>query len=191
MKEKKYIYILVFLYFIFADVSAKEIRVMQNSIKTTFLSWFTGSCKLSYERAIFSNQTMEFTAGYIGVGIDGHNNNPKGYTARYAHKLILFGNEVKPLNGFYLRPELIYTRFDYDQKNIPERQTSDMKSLMFTFGYQYVIRRVVLDAFFGSGYAWGNECDTNYQHGFMLWDYFNTYNKNIAMTFGVKLGICF
>lgn len=134
---------------------------------------------------------MEFTAGYIGFGGDKYNNNPEGYTFRYAHKFMLRGNNAQPLNGLYLRPELIYSHFDYDMKDTHIRNTSDMGSLMFTAGYQYVIHHLVIDAFVGSGYAWGNACDTHYQHGFALWDYFGTYNKNIAMTFGIKLGVCF
>ena len=191
MRGKKSLFVMVFLCFLFADVSAEGIPARKNAIKSTFLSWFTGSCKLSYERAVFNNQTMELTAGYIGIGFDKHDNNPKGFTARYAHKFILSGNEIRPLNGFYLRPELIYSRFNYDQKDTGVRKTSEMESLVFTVGYQYVVRRFVADAFFGGGYARGNPADTNYQHGFMLWDYFGRYNKHIAMTFGVKLGVCF
>ena len=76
MREKKYLFIVVFLCFIFAGVSAEEIPARRNVIKSTFLSWFTGSCKLSYERAVFNNQTMELTAGYIGLGFDKLDNNP-------------------------------------------------------------------------------------------------------------------
>ena len=185
--------LLVLLYFClaFVSVSAEETYVKRNAVKTTILSWLSGSCKLSYERAVFDNQTMEITIGYIGVGNDKYKNNPKGYTARYAHKFMLWGNNVCPLNGLYLRPELIYSHFHYDAKKEVERKLSEMGSLVFTAGYQYVINRFVVDAFFGGGYAHGNECDTHYQHGFALWEYFGTYNKNIAMTFGVKLGVCF
>ncbi|MDL2306332.1 hypothetical protein LJC72_13530, partial [Bacteroides sp. OttesenSCG-928-D19] len=106
-------------------------------------------------------------------------------------KFMLLGNDVQPLNGFYLRPELIYSRFHYDAEEIRERKLSEMGSGMFTVGYQYIIRRLVVDAYFGSGYAWGKEADTHYQHGFSLWDYFGSYNKHISMTFGVKLGVSF
>lgn len=160
-------------------------------MKTTFLSWFSGSCKISYERAVFKHQTMEMTVGYIGFAGDKYDNNPEGYTIRYAHKFMLLGNDVQPLNGFYLRPELIYSRFHYDAEEIRERKLSEMGSGMFTVGYQYIIRRLVVDAYFGSGYAWGKEADTHYQHGFSLWDYFGSYNKHISMTFGVKLGVSF
>ena len=183
--------ILLYFCFIFFDVFAKEVHVRQNAVKITFLSWSSGSFKVAYERAVFNNQTIETTVGYIGAGYDKYKNNPEGYTVRYAHKFMLFGNDVCPLKGFYLRPEVIYLRFHYDARDISERKLSEMGGLIFTSGYQYVINRFVLDAYFGSGYAWGRECDTHYQHGFSLWDYFGTYNKNIAMTFGVKFGFCF
>ena len=184
------IFLIFYFCFVFVNVYAED-NVKRNAVKTTILSWITGSCKLSYERAVFDNQTMEMTVGYIGVGNDKYKNDPKGYTVRYAHKFMLLGNNNCPLNGLYLRPELIYSHFHYDVKEGFERKLSEMGSLMFTAGYQYVINRFVLDAFFGSGYAIGNESDTHYQHGFLLWEYFGTYNKNIAMTFGVKLGVCF
>ena len=184
------IFLIFLFYFIFVSVNAKDL-VKRNAVKTTLLSWLTGSCKISYERSVFSNQTMELTAGYIGVGLDKYKNNPKGYTIRCAHKFMLLGNNTQPLNGLYLRPELIYSHFRYDTKESFGRKFSDMGSLVFTTGYQYVINRFIVDAFFGSGYAIGNECDTHYQHSFSLWEYFGTYNKNIAMTFGVKLGVCF
>lgn len=187
----RFLLILFYFCFIFADISAEEISVRHNALKATFLSWFSGSCKVSYERAVFNNQTMEMTVGYIGFGRDKYHNDPEGYTVRYAHKFLLFGNDIQPFNGFYLRPELIYSRFYYDSEESCERKLSKMGSAMFTVGYQYAIHRFIIDAYFGSGYAWGKEADTHYQHGFSLWDYFGTYNKNISMTFGVKLGVSF
>jgi hypothetical protein len=181
----------IFLGIPLADVSAKETTERRNALKTTFLSWFSGSCKISYERAVFCNQTMELTAGYIGVGRDKYKNDPKGYTVRYAHKFMLWDHETQPLNGLYLRPELIYSRFRYQAGNAYGRDLSEMGSIVFTIGYQLVIRRFLMDAYFGSGYATGSEADTSYQHGFSLWDYFGACNKHIAMTFGLKLGVCF
>ena len=187
---KKLLFLTLFI-FIFVYANAQEAAVKQNAVKATFLSWFSGSSKISYERAVFDSQTMEITVGLIGIGYDKYKNNPKGGTFRYAHKFMISGNDIQPLNGFYLRPELIYSFFHYNAKNSPQRNLSDMRSILGTVGYQYVISRFVLDTYFGSGFAWGNECDTHYQHGFSLWEYFGLYNKNIAMTFGIKLGVCF
>lgn len=169
---------------------SNELNVRRQALKTTFLSWFTGSCKVSYERAIFSRQTMEFTAGYIGFGHDKFNNNPTGFTARYAHKFILYGNHIRPLNGFYLRPEVIFSHFHYDT-NFFERELSKMGDAVFTVGYQHAIHRFVADVFFGGGYAFGKEADTHYEHGFMLWNFFKRYHKHIGMTFGIKFGVSF
>jgi hypothetical protein len=188
---KKLVYILLVSGFAFANVDAKDLSVRRQAVKTTILSWYTGSCKVSYEHAVFRNQTMEMTAGYIGVGHDNFKNRPEGYTTRYAHKFILYGNDVQPLNGFYLRPELIYTYFHYDTKHVHERTLSKMGSAVFTVGYQYAMRRLVADFFFGGGYAFGYEADTNYQHGFALWDFLGSYNKHVDMTFGVKVGVSF
>ena len=187
----KFCYILISSSFAFVCISASDLPVRRQAVKTTILSWYTGSCKVSYERAVFSNQTMEITAGYIGVGHDNFKNHPKGYTARYAHKYILYGDDIQPLNGFYLRPELIFTHFRYDTKDVFERELSKMGSVVFTVGYQYAIRRFVVDFFAGGGYAFGHEADTGYQHGFALWDFAGGYNKNIAMTFGIKVGVSF
>ena len=185
--------LLLIMCFVFVDVLSAQDDApdRRNAVKATFLSWFSGSSKISYERAVFDNQTMEMTVGYIGLGFDKYKNNPDGFTVRYAHKFMLLGNNVKPLNGLYLRPELIYSNFRYDAKEYSGRKLSEMGSLVFTTGYQYVINRFIIDAYFGGGYALGDECDTHYQHGFSLWDYFGIYNRNIAMTFGVKMGVCF
>ena len=187
---KKY-YILLLCSYACVNMIASDLSVRRQAVKTTILSWYTGSSKVSYERAIFNNQTMEITAGYIGAGHDNFQNHPKGYTTRYAHKFLLYGNEVQPLNGFYLRPELIFTHFYYDSKIDRERMLSKMGSAVFTVGYQYAIHRLIADFFIGGGYAFGHEADTNYQHGFALWDYWERNNKNIAVTFGIKLGVGF
>ena len=187
----KFYYILLIISISIANTFAKDFPVRRQAVKTTILSWYTGSCKVSYERAVFSNQTMEITAGYIGVGHDNFKNHPKGFTARYAHKVILYGNDIQPLNGFYLRPELIFTNFHYDTKMDRERMLSKMGSTVFTVGYQYAIHRFVADFFFGGGYAFGYEADTFYQHGFALWNYLGRFNKNIDMTFGIKVCVSF
>jgi hypothetical protein len=47
-----------------------------NSVKLTFLSWLSGSTKLSYERAIPQlNQSGEICASLICAGYDKYNNN--------------------------------------------------------------------------------------------------------------------
>ena len=69
--------------------SASEYK---NAFKVTFLSWATGSTKVSYERAFNPHQSGEICASLIGAGYDKFQNNPLGYTLRYGHKFFLAGN---------------------------------------------------------------------------------------------------
>ena len=85
------ILILLIFCFVFVNASAEEVSDRKNAVKITFLSWLSGSSKVSYERAVFGNQTMEMTVGYIGAGYDKYKNDPEGYTVRYAHKFLLYG----------------------------------------------------------------------------------------------------
>lgn len=78
-----------------------------NAVKVTFLSWITGSTKVSYERAFAKHQTSEICGSVIGAGYDKFRNRPQGFTVRYGHKFFLLGNHEGGLQGLYLRPEVI------------------------------------------------------------------------------------
>ena len=118
-----------------------------NSIKITFLSWLSGSTKISYERALPKvRQSSEICGSLICAGYDKYRNNPVGYT---------------------------------------------VSALLGTVGYQYVYKRFLADLWFGGGYAFGTPAETGYHHGFELWHWFNAYHPNIAMSFSIRLGICF
>ncbi len=164
----------------------------RNSFKITFLSWISGSTKLSYERA-FPNirQSGELCASVIGAGRDKYQNDPKGYTMRYGHKFFLAENKKKSLMGFYLRPEVVYSRYTYTSKISRDRMLSNETAFLGTFGYQYVYKRFLADFWVGGGYAFGTPAETYYHHGFELWHFFNTENTNIALSFSIRLGICF
>ena len=121
-----------------------------NSIKATFLSWTSGSTKISYERALPGiNQSSEICAGVISAGYDKYSNNPVGFTMRYGHKFFLGSNKDElTLKGFYFRPELVYSYYHYN-------------------------------------------CTNTHKHCFQLWKYFGSTNKNIALSFSLRLGVCF
>lgn len=164
----------------------------RNSFKITFLSWISGSTKLSYERAFPSiRQSGELCASVIGAGRDKYQNDPKGYTMRYGHKFFLAENQKKSLMGFYLRPEVVYSHYTYTSKISGVRTLSNETAFLGTFGYQYVYRRFLADFWVGGGYAFGNPAETYYHHGFELWHFFNTENTNVALSFSIRLGICF
>lgn len=163
-----------------------------NSVKVTFLSWFSGSTKISYERA-FPNidQSGEICASLICAGYDKYKNNPLGFTVRYGHKFFIADDNKLALRGLYLRPELIYSHYYYDSQADGSRTLANMGAAIATVGYQYMYKRFLVDGWFGGGYAFGNESDTGYHHGFELWHWFGKYNPNIAMSFSIRLGVCF
>ncbi|MDO4191181.1 MAG: hypothetical protein Q4D14_05805 [Bacteroidales bacterium] len=166
-------------------------KLRKNAIKVTFLSLFTGSTKLTYERAIGQFQSNEITVGMIGAGYDGKHNKPLGVTARYAHKFIFAGNNTYALNGWYAKPELIYSYFHYNPQDGSPRTYSSMGTIMGLIGYQWAKHLFTIDGFFGLGYAFGKEADTYYEHGFALWNYVGTKNRNLSICFGAKIGLAF
>ena len=191
--------ILLFVVLLFASncMQAKQPALYpekdyRNSFKITFLSWISGSTKISYERA-FANirQSGEFCTSLIGAGRDKYNNDPKGFTMRYGHKFFMNENQKKSLMGFYLRPELMYSHYYYTRRTDGERTLANMGTLLGTVGYQYVWKRFLADFWVGGGYAVGTPAETNYHHGFELWHWFGTENKNLAMSFSIRLGLCF
>ena len=170
-----------------------------NSIKITFLSWTSGSTKVSYERALPNwHQSGEICASLISAGYDKYNNDPLGFTLRYGHKFFLRQGDVS-LKGFYLRTEFIYSHYNYTCTNTGlhnckvsgSREKAVMGALLGTFGYQYLYKRFLADFWVGAGYALGTPADTGYHHGFQLWDYFGTSHDNIALSFSIRVGICF
>ena len=93
--------------------SEAQEKTYLNAVKLTFLSWASGSTKISYERAFPRwEQSGELCASLICAGYDKYKNDPLGFTLRYGHKFFLAGYDVqKPLQGFYVRPEAIYQRY--------------------------------------------------------------------------------
>ena len=163
-----------------------------NSVKITFLSWLSGSTKISYERAFPAvRQSGEICGSLICAGYDKYRNNPLGFTVRYGHKFFLPDNDGLSLKGFYLRPELMYSHYTYDHSIYQMRTLANMGAVLATVGYQFVYKRFLADFWVGGGYAIGQEAETGYHHGFELWHWFGTYNPNIAMSFSIRLGICF
>lgn len=164
----------------------------RNSLKITFLSWISGSTKVSYERAFSDiHQSGEFCTSLIGVGFDKYDNDPKGFTMRYGHKFFFKNNSNKSLMGFYLRPEVVYSSYHYNSHSDGHRTGSNETALLGTIGYQFVHKRLLADLWIGGGTAFGTPAETYYHHGFELWHFFNTVNTNIALSFSIRIGICF
>ena len=163
-----------------------------NSVKLTFLSWISGSTKISYERAFPKvRQSGEICGSLICAGYDKYNNNPLGFTVRYGHKFFLPDRDQLSLKGFYLRPEVIYSRYTYDHSVHGNRALSNMTAVIGTVGYQYVYKRFLADFWVGGGYAWGQTSETGYYHGFESWHWLGVQHPQVAMSFSIRLGVCF
>lgn len=173
-------------------VDEKDVTEYLNSIKFTFLSWFTGSTKIAYERALPDiRQSAEICAGIISAGYDKYRNDPSGFSLRYGHKFFLQDKDEVSLKGFYLRPEAVYSRYFYNLMENGERALANMLAFLGTVGYQYVYNRFLADIWVGGGPAFGTPSDTLYHHGFELWNWLGMVNTSIALSFSIRLGICF
>lgn len=177
---------------VFARHAAKPSADYLNSVKLTFLSWLSGSTKISYERAFPQwNQSGELCGSLISAGYDKYNNDPMGFMMRYGHKFFMLDNDEVSLKGFYLRPEIMYSHYYYTRSADGTRTLANMGALLGTVGYQYVYKRFLADFWVGGGYAIGTPAETNYHHGFELWHWFDKVNTNLAMSFSIRLGVCF
>lgn len=170
-----------------------ESGVYPNAVKITFLSWITGSTKVSWERALPEwRQSAEVCASLISAGYDKYQNNPLGFTLRYGHKFFVGEwDEKRPLDGFYLRPEAIWSRYHYDSSATGSRTLAEMGTLLATVGYQRTFGRLLADVWVGGGYAFGTPAETGYHHGFQLLDHFGMKNPNVSLSFSVRVGWCF
>ena len=188
--KQRFLSIALLAFSLLAPVAAKAEQPYKNAVKLTFLSWTSGSTKISYERAFTDiKQSVELCGSVIGAGYDKYHNDPLGFTVRYGHKFFVAGyTPEKPLMGFYLRPEAIYSHYNYTHSTTGARTLAQMGSILGTFGYQYCIGRFIADAWVGAGYAFGTPSETGYHHGFQLWNWLNTRNDNIALSFSIRLG---
>lgn len=171
-----------------ARVRAEE--PYKNGIKITFLSWATGSTKISYERAFPEiKQSAEICSSLISAGYDKYQNDPLGFTLRYSHKFFVGPYDTaKPLQGAYLRPEVIYSDYKYTHSLTGRRTPARMCALLATAGYQHCFGHFVVDGWVGGGYAFGKASETGYHHGFQLWKWLGKRNDNIALSFSIRIG---
>lgn len=161
-----------------------------NALKITFLSWSTGSTKISYERALpEKKQSAEFCGSLISAGYDKYQNDPLGFTLRYSHKFFVGNYDKKrPLQGAYLRPEVIFSNYKYTHSVSSARTPARMCALLGSAGYQYCFGHLVVDGWVGGGWAFGRASETGYMHGFQLWKWLGKRNDNIALSFSVRIG---
>ena len=173
-----------------APQSIKASEPYNNALKITFLSWSTGSTKISYERALPQlRQSAEICTSLISAGYDKYKNDPLGFTLRYSHKFFVGAYDInKPLQGAYIRPEIIYSDYKYTHSQTGLRTPARMCALLGSVGYQHCFGHFVVDGWVGGGCAFGRAAETGYHHGFQLWKWLGKRNDNIALSFSIRIG---
>ena len=149
----------------------------------------SGTSKVAYERLVHDYQSVELTAGIIGLGFDKlKDSNPRGTAWRFAYKFITPSerNENNQLCGYYYKPELCYSSYKYNHPN-KGRLKVDYLALMLVMGYDWVKNWFVFDIYGGLGYAFGNNNFSNYHHGFICIDQ----GMPLALTAGFRIGVAF
>ena len=189
MKGRRFLFLLTLLLGLSGSpLSAQEPEApYRNNLKATVLSLLSGSVKLTWERALGDDRSLELTGGIIGWGEDWllNINHSKGALARLSYKFIF--HRHPGLQGFYVKPELAYSSFFYDARETAERLRTDRLAVMGCLGYQVVYRRFVFDVFSGLGYGFGSGTEYNYYHGYIGLNP----TSHVALTSGFKLGVAF
>lgn len=168
----------------------KGMGELKNDFKVTMLSLGSGSSRFTIEHAFSALNSAEATLGLVGLGWDWMNeSSPKGLLMKLAYKWRLIMRPDNWLAGFYLKPELVWTRFGYKPQEPTSQKTkiTHQAALLAECGYQFLLKRFVLDIYAGLGPSLGTGNDNNYFHSFMLFP-----EKSImAFTAGYRIGIAF
>lgn len=182
------VFVLLFLS-VTATAQPAQQKMRKNEIKVALLSLTSGTSKVTYERLVRDYQSIELTAGIVGLGFDKlKNSNPKGTAWRVAYKMIKPSekNQDNQLCGFYFKPELCFSSYKYDH---PEKNRLKVNyfALMGVLGYDWVKNWFVFDIYGGLGYAFGNNNFSNYHHGFICINQ----DTPLALTAGFRIGVAF
>lgn len=168
----------------------------KNDVKMTLLSIFSGSTRITYERVTSARTSAELTVGIVGLGYDWMNGaDPTGFVLKAAYKWNLQPERCAytPLDGFYVKPELIYADYDYDNKALsaadgtPTRDHTTRWALLAEGGWQHIWNWFLFDVYAGLGPSWGDVNQDNYYHGVMLFPR----DGHLAFTAGFRLGVAF
>ena len=166
-----------------------QTKMRKNEVKVALLSLASGTSKVTFERLVRDHQSVEVTAGIVGLGFDKlKDSHPRGTAWRLAYKFITPSeyNENNQLCGYYCKPELCYSSYKY---NHPEkgRLKVDYFALMWVVGHDWVQEWFVFDIYAGMGYAFGNNNNSNYHPGFIC----ISQDTPFALTAGFRVGVAF
>lgn len=170
--------------------------VKRNDFKITLLSLGSGSSRFTYERAFSPRNSAEITLGIVGLGWDWMNqSDPLGLLLKMAFKwnLIPHHTEQNWLEGFYVKPELVFAKFHYSQSPRPGDEPSKcpeyttQMALLAECGYQLLLQWFVFDVYTGLGPSVGTGNRNNYYHSFMHFPE----DGFLAFTAGFRIGVAF
>lgn len=176
-------------------------------IKVNPINIFLGSFELSVERSIKRGVSMEFGAAYIfaypeDFPIGGFNYNTDGFYLRGGFKFIKSSNSylhktANPhiLQGFYVKPELIYSQIKYANNYSGSRPSTANNyfctSFMVNFGKQFVMNNSFsLEWNVGLGIGMSNaNYDMVYFGSNLFIEDFPPFYIPLSFTAGFKIGI--
>jgi hypothetical protein len=172
------------------------------AFKVHLFSPSTGKLTFGYEQHLKNFISIEGKIGFIGVGNDLLDRNPKGVFIKVGPKLKLKPSYASPgtfgthlLRGAYVRPELVITYFtgefeDFDLSGPSERTTQNVFSsaILINLGKQHVIGNIMtFDYYFGLGYGFASKNDylisSYYSHAILSED------SHLAISAGITIGL--
>lgn len=174
----------------------------KNAIKIDFLSPLTGNTTFAYERSLKPGQSIEATLGFIGLGFDPNDYNPRGSFMKFGMKFIkspdfyLKGMRYAHiLKGSYVKPEIGFGFFSKDTDiyyDPPDSYYSTTREDYFSMivqvviGKQWVVNDIFLVDFYGGvGYGFdGGEGE--YHYGYAI-----TPEVPLSFSAGLKIGVLF
>ncbi len=176
-----------------AESNSEDLFLVQNrnAVKINFLSPIMGVTTFSYERAIKPGQSIEGSAGIIGLGFN-NLDNAIGVGLQAGYKFMrspdFYFNEMRYahiLKGGYVRPELAFASY-----NLRDKDRSVTKfAVLLNIGKQWVFSDVFLvDLFFGLGYGYSSARE------FEDWPYFIAVGSDeapLATAWGFRIGFLF
>ncbi|MBP6333930.1 MAG: DUF3575 domain-containing protein [Bacteroidia bacterium] len=143
-------------YFVSPDLL---IRAPQNAVKIDFASPLFNHITIGYERAIKVGMNFDLKAGLIAFRVSEGLDYAEGFLIKAGVKFVWTLQSIKrgltykhPLNGKYVKPELIYNQFDLMDQGTKISYTN--YALCVNFGNQYLLwDKVTLDYYAGLGYG--------------------------------------
>jgi hypothetical protein len=181
------------------------VRPPKNVLKIDFLSPLFNQLTIGYERSIRMGMNLDVKGAVIGFRISEGIDYAEGFFIKAGIKFvwttetILRGLKYKhPLNGKYVKPELIYSLFDtFGEKG---KITYSNYAICINFGNQYILwDTLTLDYYAGFGYGLQystyaptstydrNDVDLNYNHSHL---YFGK-KLPLVLNGGVTVGLIF